>query len=207
MKATLSASPSASEYLIRTAQESAAAREVFLKEEGAKLVQVAKLLGECFRGDGKILILGNGGSASDAQHMSGELIGKMLVARRPLPAIALTTDTSVLTAVGNDFGYDEIFSKQILALGRKGDVVFAISTSGNSANVLVAVKAAKQIGCKVVALTGGSGGELRALADFCLNVSQGQNSCRIQETHIFAIHSIVDLMDRYFLRTQSEGQS
>jgi len=195
------------EYLNETAQESLNVREVFLKEEGARIVEAAQLLATCFKNGGKVLIFGNGGSASDAQHMSAELVGKMLIPRNPLPAIALTTDSSILTALGNDFGYDEIFAKQILALARKGDVLVAISTSGNSRNVLMGVQAAKKLGCQVLALTGGAGGKLKNLVDICLNVSQGKNSCRIQETHIFAIHSIVDLMDRFFLQAKPEGQS
>jgi D-sedoheptulose 7-phosphate isomerase len=111
----------------------------------------------------------------------------------------LTTDTSNLTAIGNDFGYDQVFVKQVQALARAEDVVIAISTSGNSRNVVLAVEAARPIGCKVVALTGGAGGKLRELADLALNVSGGKNSSRIQETHIFAIHSMVDLLDRFFL--------
>lgn len=131
--------------------------------------------------------------------MAAEMVGRMLVDRRPLPAIALTTDSSNLTAIGNDFGYDVVFLKQVQALAKKGDVVIAISTSGNSKNVVAAVEAARKIGCKVISLTGGTGGQLQAMADIRLNASQGKNSSRIQETHIFAVHSMVDLLDRYYL--------
>ena len=157
------------------------------------------MLGQCFKQGGKLLIMGNGGSAADAQHMAAEMVGRMLVDRHPLPAIALTTDSSNLTAIGNDFGYDHIFLKQIQALARKGDVVLAISTSGNSRNVLSAAAEARRIGAHVIALTGGTGGELRGLADLVLNATLGANSSRIQETHIFAVHSMVDLLDRFFL--------
>jgi D-sedoheptulose 7-phosphate isomerase len=129
------------------------------------------------------------------------MVGRMLVDRRPLPAIALTTDSSNLTAIGKDFGYDTVFIKQVQALARKGDVVLAISTSGNSKNVLIAAQEAKKLGCTVIALTGGSGGTLKDHCDIWLNASKGTNSSRIQETHIFAVHSLVDLMDRYFLTT------
>jgi len=156
-------------------------------------------MGEVLSAGGKILIMGNGGSAADAQHMAAEMVGRMLVDRRPLPAIALTTDSSALTALANDFRYEEVFSRQIAALARPGDMVVAISTSGKSANVILAVKAAKKIGCKVIGLTGGQGGELGGLSDFRLNVSAGQNSSRIQETHLFIYHSLVDLVDRFFL--------
>jgi D-sedoheptulose 7-phosphate isomerase len=131
--------------------------------------------------------------------MAAELVGRFMMDRRPLPALALTTDTSNLTAIGNDFGYDFIFSKQIQALAKKEDLVIAISTSGNSPNVLLAIEEAKKIGCKMIGLTGGSGGKLKPLCDLCLNVSEGRNSSRIQETHIFAIHSMVDLLERFFV--------
>lgn len=193
---------SPSEYLIETNKESLAIREEFLKECGARVVEAAKLLGETIRQGGKILICGNGGSAADAQHMAAEMVGRMLVDRRPLPAIALSTDTSNLTAIGNDFGFDRVFQFQVQGLARKGDVLIAISTSGNSKNVLLAVEAAKQQGVKVIGLTGGTGGKLREQADISLNASLGKNSSRIQETHIFAFHSLVDLLDRYFLDPQ-----
>jgi D-sedoheptulose 7-phosphate isomerase len=190
---------SALQYLTETNQESLQAREAFLKESGEALVRAAEMLGQCIARGGKILILGNGGSAADAQHMAAEMVGRMLVDRRPLPAIALTTDTSNLTAIGNDFGYDQVFVKQVQALARKEDVVIAISTSGNSKNVVLAVEAARQVGTQVISLTGGSGGRLRDMGHVSLNVAQGRNSSRIQETHIFAIHSMVDLLDRFFL--------
>lgn len=189
----------AAEYLTQTARESISIKEAFLKESGPTLVLAAKAVGECINAGGKILIFGNGGSAADAQHMAAEMVGRMLIERRPLPAIALTTDSSNLTAVGNDYGYDVVFSKQVEALARREDLVIAISTSGNSKNVLRAVEIAKQRGCKVIGLTGGSGGQLKSMADFSLNAALGKNSSRIQETHIFAVHSLVDLCDRFFL--------
>ena len=187
------------EYLSQTQSESIAIQQQFLKDFGDRLVDAAKALGRCVKNDGKVLIFGNGGSAADAQHMAAEMVGRMLIDRRPLAAIALTTDTSNLTAVGNDFGYDQIFVKQVQALARKGDVVIAISTSGNSKNVILATEAARALGCQVIALTGGTGGKLREMADIWLNAALGKNSSRIQETHIFAVHSMVDLLDRFFL--------
>lgn len=187
------------EYLTQTSAESRAVQEAFVKESGEKVVQAAEKLAHCVQNGGKVLIFGNGGSAADAQHMAAEMIGKMLIERRPLPAIALTTDTSNLTAVGNDFGYEHIFLKQVQALANKGDVIVAISTSGNSANVLRAMQAAKELGCYVIGLTGGKGGKFKENSDLLLTVTEGKNSSRIQETHIFIIHSIVDLLDRYFL--------
>jgi D-sedoheptulose 7-phosphate isomerase len=187
------------DYVRQTADESARIREKFLQDHLADLVEGSRLMAESIRNGGKILIFGNGGSAADAQHMAAEMVGRMLVNRRPLPAIALTTDSSNLTAIGNDFGYEHVFSKQVEALARPEDVVLAISTSGNSPNVLAAVQVAKARGCRVISLTGGSGGKLHAAADLRLNAALGPNSSRIQETHSFAIHTLVDLLDRYFL--------
>jgi D-sedoheptulose 7-phosphate isomerase len=170
-----------------------------VEECGPTLIEAAKALGLCIQNGGKILILGNGGSAADAQHMAAEMVGRMMLERPPLPAIALTTDTSNLTAIGNDYGYDVVFVKQVEALAKKGDVIIAISTSGNSRNVVMAVETARSLGCVVITMTGGSGGKLKGLSDFSLNVSRGTNSSRIQESHIFAIHSMVDLLDRYYL--------
>lgn len=187
------------EYLLASAEDSFLVQRDFLEKSKLLLVQVAQMMGECFRNGGKLLIFGNGGSAADAQHMAAEMVGRMLVDRRPLPAIALTTDTSNLTAIGNDFGFEYVFSKQIEALARPGDLVFGISTSGNSKNVILAMEAAKKQGCKTICMTGGSGGALKALSDICLNASLGKNSSRIQEAHSFAIHSLVDLMDRFYL--------
>ena len=190
------------EYLAQTAKETMAIQEFFLKECGGALIEAARALGECVQAGGKVLLFGNGGSAADAQHMAAEMIGRMLIERAPLAAIALTTDTSNLTAVGNDYGFDQIFVRQVQGLARKGDVIVAISTSGNSKNVLLAVEAARKIGCRVIGLTGGDGGKLKGLSDIWLNASLGKNSSRIQETHIFAIHGMVDMMDRFFLGTK-----
>ncbi|OFZ18567.1 MAG: hypothetical protein A2X94_01340 [Bdellovibrionales bacterium GWB1_55_8] len=196
----------AHDYLLRAAEETAAIQKKFIEEQSEQLVSAAQVLGERIRAGSKLLIFGNGGSAADAQHMAAEMVGRLLVERRALPAIALTTDSSILTAVSNDYGYERVFSRQIEALAVKGDVVLAISTSGNSRSVILAVEAAKQRGCTVISLTGGEGGALRKLADFSLNVSLGKNSSRIQETHIFAVHSLVDLVDRFFLQAPaSEG--
>lgn len=199
------AEKSPQEYLHAAARESIAVKEAFLVECGAALQDASRAIADSLRGGGKLLIFGNGGSAADAQHMAAEMIGRLILERRALPAIALTTNSSNLTAIGNDYSYEVVFSRQIEALARKGDVVVAISTSGNSKNVLAAIRAAKTIGCKVIGLTGGTGGQLKGTVDICLNVSEGRNSCRIQETHIFAIHLVVDLLDRYFLAGTSGG--
>ena len=181
------------------ARESATTRDRFLEECGPSLVEAARRIGDCLKKGGKVLIFGNGGSAADAQHMAAEMVGRMLDERRALPAIALTTDTSNLTAIGNDYGYDHVFSRQIEALARSEDVVIAISTSGNSRNVIAGVEAARKLGATVIGMTGGSGGRLQGMCDVLLNASAGKNSCRIQETHIFAVHAMIDLLDRYYL--------
>ncbi len=179
--------------------ESRRVSEDFFEKSSDLVVQVSKLMGETMCAGGKLIICGNGGSASDSLHFSGEMVGRMLRERRPLPAISLTGEISGLTAIGNDYGYEYVFSRGVEALGRKNDILFAISTSGKSPNVLKAVEAARKIGMKVVALTGKDGGPLGTMADFHLNVALGQNSPRIQETHIQVIHLLVDLMDEFFL--------
>ena len=187
------------EYLHQSAQASRQAQEAFVSKNTDGLILAAQWMADCFKSGGKVILFGNGGSAADAQHMAAELVGRMLVERKPLPAIALTTDTSNLTAIGNDYGYEKVFERQVEALACAGDFVLAISTSGNSPNVLRAVDAAKARGCRTVALTGGTGGALAERVDLNLCVSEGGNSSRIQETHIFAIHSLVDLVDRFHL--------
>ncbi len=187
------------DYLTQTSAESTAIRDQFLRDQGELLVRASQMIAECLERSGKVLICGNGGSAADAQHMAAEMVGRMLVERRALPAIALTTDTSNLTAVGNDYGYEWVFSRQVEALARPEDLLIAISTSGNSANVLRAVESAQKIGCPVISLTGGTGGQLASLSTINLNAAGGRNSSRIQETHIFIVHSLVDLLDRFFL--------
>ncbi|MFC5552028.1 phosphoheptose isomerase [Massilia aerilata] len=145
----------------------------------------------------KILACGNGGSAGDAQHFAAELVGRFERERFPLPAISLSCDTSIITAVGNDYSFNQIFSKQVQALGQAGDILLAISTSGNSANVLAAAEAALEREMRVVALTGKDGGKLGALlteADVHINV-QHSRTARIQEVHLVAIHSICDGID------------
>ena len=159
--------------------------------------QAAQLMFEALANDGKILACGNGGSAADAQHFAAEMTGRFEKERMELAAVALTTDTSALTAIGNDYGFDHMFSKQVRALGRTGDVLIGISTSGNSSNVIEAIKAAHDCGMKVVAFTGRDGGKIAAMlkdSDVLLNVPY-QRTARIQEVHILLIHAICDCID------------
>ena len=159
--------------------------------------QAAELLFNTLANDGKFLICGNGGSAADAQHFAAEMTGRFEKERMELAAIALTTDTSALTAIGNDYGFDHIFSKQVRALGRTGDVLVGISTSGNSGNVIEAIKAAHENGMHVIALTGRDGGKIAHLlkeGDVLLNVPYARTA-RIQEVHILLIHAMCDCID------------
>jgi phosphoheptose isomerase len=149
---------------------------------------------DCLRGGCKILACGNGGSAADAQHLVAELVGRFREERRALPAIALTGDAATLTALGNDYGYERVFARQLEALGRAGDVLFAISTSGNSANVVQAAQTARQLGCRVVGLTGARGGQLAAHADLLVQ-APSTVVARIQEIHTLCIHAIAESLD------------
>jgi len=142
----------------------------------------------------KLLLCGNGGSAADAQHIAGEFVGRFRKQRRPLPVIALNTNTSILTSIGNDFGYNLVFSKQVEALGEKGDILIAISTSGRSANIIKAVKTAKKIGIFTIALTGGKGSTLKSISDLSIIVPSNETP-RIQEAHILTGHIICALVE------------
>jgi D-sedoheptulose 7-phosphate isomerase len=150
----------------------------------------------------KVLLFGNGGSAADAQHIAAEWVGRFLRERRPLPAIALTTDTSILTAIGNDYGFDQLFARQVRALGQPGDIAIAISTSGNSPNVLLATDAARELGMITIALTGRDGGKLGPKVRYHLNVPHPL-SARIQEVHIMIGHLLCELADEKMERVMT----
>ena len=161
------------------------------------LSEAGRLMAACLESGGKILACGNGGSAGDAQHFSAELLNRFEMERAPLAAIALSTDTSTLTSIANDYHFDEVFSKQVIGLGRDGDVLLAISTSGNSPNVLRAIEAAHQRGMKVVALTGKQGGKMAAMlgkGDINLCVPSDRTA-RIQEVHLICLHCMCDAID------------
>lgn len=175
-------------------RESVKAKEDFVKENTGNLIFISEKVASAFTRDRKLLICGNGGSAADAQHIAAEFVNRFMLERPPLPAIALTTDTSIITSIGNDYSFEDIFSKQIKAIGMEGDVLLAISTSGNSANVISAAKTARGQGIYTVALSGGDGGRLGSLVDMAL-VVRSNTTARIQETHIFAGHLICQLVD------------
>lgn len=156
--------------------------------------KAAALLVDSLRSGGKLLTFGNGGSASDAQHIAAELVGRYLKERRALPALALTVNTSTLTAVANDYGYEQVFARQVAALATDKDVCIALSTSGNSPNVIQGILAARQRGAKVIGMTGRSGGKLRELCDVCLCVPSDQTP-RIQEAHILLGHALCEVAE------------
>jgi D-sedoheptulose 7-phosphate isomerase len=162
------------------------------------LDKIAFLIARSLRAGRKILLCGNGGSAADSQHIAAEFVGRFKKERKSLPALALTTDTSILTAVGNDYGYEHIFSRQVEGLGVKGDVLIAISTSGNSKNVLEAVKRAKAQGLETVGLTGARGGALKDTADYCFQ-AQSHQTPHIQEVHITALHALSEVIEALVL--------
>jgi D-sedoheptulose 7-phosphate isomerase len=175
-------------------EDSLAVKDAFIRQQLDKIRESAELLATTLAAGGKLLIFGNGGSAADAQHMAAEFINRFQVERQPLPAIALTTDTSVITSIGNDYGFDQIFSKQVQALGRAGDVALGISTSGKSPNVLRAIQTAAAQGLTTIALTGGSG-DLAAHADLAFCVPSAVTA-RVQEAHITLVHIWCDLVER-----------
>ena len=185
--------------------ESIRVKQAFLRDNIHVLTEAIEALVAAFRAGNKLLLFGNGGSAADAQHIAAEFTNRFLIEREPLPAIALTTDTSALTAIANDYDYAQVFAKQIKALGKPGDIALALSTSGNSSNVLAALSVCKQMNIKTIGLTGGRGGKMLGQVDYFLSVSEGKNSPRIQETHILVGHVICDIVDRQLFANAGSG--
>lgn len=167
------------------------------------IVDCARRLIEALSKGGKVLIMGNGGSAADAQHFAAELVGRFLLERKALPAIALTTDSSILTAVGNDYGFDDIFKRQVEALAQPGDVLVGISTSGRSLNVRRALETGKKIGATTVGLLGRDGGEIGELVDISLIVPSFETP-RVQEAHLLIIHILCDLIEKGLFAPEGE---
>lgn len=175
--------------------ESIRVKQAFLRDNLDALSQAIDALVAAFRSGNKLLLFGNGGSAADAQHIAAEFVNRFRIERPPLPAIALTTDSSALTSIANDYEYQQVFAKQLQALGKPGDVAIAISTSGNSANVLAALDLCKQTNIRSIGFTGGTGGKMAKEVDFLLNVGGTKDTARIQETHILIGHVICELVD------------
>ena len=184
------------ERIVKAFDESIRVKQAFLRDNLEALTQAIDAIVAAFKRGNKLLLFGNGGSAADAQHIAAEFTNRFLIERPPLPALALTTDTSALTAIANDYDYTQIFAKQVQALGKPGDIAIAISTSGNSPNVLAAIEACKKLNISTIGLTGGSGGKMIGKVDYMLCVAEGKNSPRIQETHILVGHVICDIVDQ-----------
>ncbi|HEY2986094.1 MAG TPA: D-sedoheptulose 7-phosphate isomerase [Candidatus Binatia bacterium] len=183
------------EAIVKAFEDSARTKKAFLRDNLDTLLSVIDLIAEAFLRGNKLLLFGNGGSAADAQHIAAEFVNRFRIDRPPLPALALTTDTSAITSIANDFDYKEIFVKQVKALGKEGDVALAISTSGNAENVLAAIDACKKLRIATVGLTGGDAGRMARKVDYLLSASEGKNTARIQETHILVGHVICEMID------------
>ena len=181
--------------------ESIQVKEEILRNQIDSIAGIAKLMIDCLKKDGKVIVFGNGGSASDSQHIAAELVGRFKKDRSALAGIALTTNTSVLTSLANDYGYDVVFSRQVEALGKKNDVVLGISTSGKAKNVALGIKQAKKMGIKTVALSGGDGGDIVKLADVSL-VVPSKITARIQEAHITIAHIICEIIEQELCQEQ-----
>jgi D-sedoheptulose 7-phosphate isomerase len=176
------------------AAQSQAVTARFFAERTAQVLRAGRAMSHCLNAGGKVLVFGNGGSAADAQHLAGELVGRYLKDRRALPAIALTTDPSIVTAVGNDMGFEVVFRRQVEAHGRKGDVAVGISTSGRSPNVIAALEAARANGLVTVALTGEGGGKLQGRVDHLIDVPS-LDTPRVQEVHGLVVHLLCQIVE------------
>ncbi len=175
-------------------EDSIRVKRDFIKKNAANIIFLSNKIAEAFTRDNKLILCGNGGSAADAQHIAAEFVNRFIIERAPLPAIALTTDTSIITSISNDYSFDQVFSKQIKAIGRAGDILLAISTSGNSENVIRAVRTAHDMGIYTAGLTGKDGGRLARIVDIPIIVKTNDTP-RIQEAHIMAGHLICQLVD------------
>lgn len=184
--------------IARMLKEGADLRLQMIETMTADILEAAKAIAEAFKAGRKVLLFGNGGSAADAQHIAAEFMNRFLIERPPLPAVALTTDTSIITSISNDYSFDEVFSKQIKALGKKGDIAFGISTSGSSQNVLKAFRVAKRLGMVTIALVG-DGGKAASLSDISLCIPS-KSTPRIQEAHVAVGHLLCELTDAILFR-------
>jgi D-sedoheptulose 7-phosphate isomerase len=190
------------DFALKAFSDSATVKQQFAREHADRIATVAQLLVTAFRDGHKVLLFGNGGSATDAAHIAAEFVGRYKRERAPLPAIALATDIAAITCIANDYGYDELFARQVRAHGQTGDIAVGISTSGNSPNVLKGIEAARQCGMITVAWTGGTGGKLAALVDHPF-VVPSTVTARIQESHITLGHVLCELVEETILGTAS----
>ena len=184
------------DFIRKQIEESLKVKTLLLDDENIQksIKTAATFCCEALRNDKKIIFAGNGGSAADAQHLAGELVNRFGFERPGLSAVAITTDTSVITSIANDYGFDRLFARQIQAIGKKGDILVAISTSGNSANIIEGIKEAKKIGITTIGLTGRSGGKISELCDFCFRIPS-DDTPRIQEAHILIGHIICSVIE------------
>jgi len=185
------------EFIISILRESADLKLKFAKESYDSIIQAKEIIEKCFKSGGKVLIFGNGGSAADAQHIASEFINKYSIDRRPLPAIALNTDGSIITSISNDNSYEQVFSRQILALGQKNDLAWGITTSGKSKNVIKGLETANEMGLKTIAFTGQTAPKIKKIANCVVSVPS-KSTGRIQEVHITTAHIICELIDKSF---------
>ena len=186
------------EFAIKAFDESAEVKRRFARDHADRIVQVAQLIGRAFQAGHKVLLFGNGGSATDAAHIAAEFVGRYKRERVPFPAIALATDIAAITCIANDYGFEELFARQVRAHGQQGDVAIAISTSGNSPNVLKGVEAAKALGLTTIGWTGGTGGKLTGMVDYAF-VVPSTLTARIQESHITLGHVLCELIEDHVL--------
>lgn len=184
--------------ILREIEESIAVKKALAGELTAKIAGAASIITERLKEGNKLIAFGNGGSAADAQHIVAELVGRYRAERKALAAVALTTDSSTLTAIGNDYGFEQVFARQLEALGKPGDVVLAISTSGHSPNVLRGLESAKELEMVTIGLTGRTGGKMRDRVDLCLCVPS-DSTPRIQETHMLIIHILSGIVENAFV--------
>ena len=180
--------------IIQDIQDNIRVKQALLDTQVPLIEKAARIVFNCIKNGNKLIFFGNGGSASDSQHLAAEFVGRYEKERRALPAIALTTDTSILAAVGNDYGFDHIFERQVAALAQKGDVAFALSTSGNSKNVILAIQKARELGVYTIGLTGRGGGAMKSMVDLAI-VVPSQKTSRVQESHILIGHILCERVD------------
>ncbi len=189
--------------VLEHSREGLRVREAFFEEHAAHLVDIARVMALCLTEGGKVLFCGNGGSAADSQHLAAEFVNRFKLERPPLPAMALTTDSSILTAIGNDYGFDLVFVKQVQALGQAGDILVGLSTSGTSRNVLAALREAKQRGLTTLGLCGAMTGEMEPLCDHLLSVGS-KDTPQVQEVHIAAGHMLCHVVDHFLFESVME---
>jgi len=182
------------DMIVKIFKESCHVKEVFINENLSRLVSIVEVIKKCLENGNKILIFGNGGSSSDSQHLAAEFVNRFRIERPPLPAVSLAADTAVITSIGNDYDFSEIFSKQIRAIGQPGDVAWGLSTSGKSANVIKGLETARKNGLITVGFAGKDGGDIARMCDYILTVPS-TSTARIQEVHITAGHVICEMVD------------